>query len=80
MCLVPFLPVPAGFAFIYMKDKRDGDEAIRKLDNLEFGYKRRRLRVEWAKVGQWALSAGTISTSEGFCLICLIWCNPELAA
>lgn len=40
----------AGFAFVYMRDKRDGDEAIRKLDNYEFGYKRRRLRVEWAKV------------------------------
>lgn len=40
-----------GFAFVYMKDKRDGDEAIRKLDGFEFGYKRRRLRVEWAKVG-----------------------------
>eukprot|EP00803_Ostreobium_quekettii_P005749 evm.model.scf_732EXC.4 EVM.evm.TU.scf_732EXC.4 scf_732EXC:23262-25228(-) len=39
----------AGFAFVYMEDKRDADDAIRALDRKEFGYKRRRLRVEWAK-------------------------------
>jgi arginine/serine-rich splicing factor 4/5/6 len=40
----------AGFAFIYMDDDRDADDAIRALDNYEFGRQRRRLRVEWAKV------------------------------
>eukprot|EP00878_Enallax_costatus_P007992 GHUV01008359.1.p1 GENE.GHUV01008359.1~~GHUV01008359.1.p1 ORF type:complete len:199 (+),score=45.00 GHUV01008359.1:442-1038(+) len=32
-----------------MEDDREGREAIRNLDRLEFGYKRRPLRVEWAK-------------------------------
>ena len=39
-----------GFAFVYMDDDRDAEDAIRALDNLEFGRQRRRLRVEWAKV------------------------------
>lgn len=38
-----------GFAFVYMEDDRDADDAIRGLDRLEFGRQRRRLRVEWAK-------------------------------
>ena len=41
---------PAGFAFVYMRHKNDGDDAIRKLDRTEYGYKRRPLRVEWASV------------------------------
>lgn len=39
-----------GFAFIYMEDERDADDAIRRLDRIEFGKKGRRLRVEWTKV------------------------------
>ncbi|XP_019189651.1 PREDICTED: serine/arginine-rich splicing factor RS41-like isoform X2 [Ipomoea nil] len=39
----------AGFAFIYMEDERDAEDAIRKLDRIEFGRKGRRLRVEWTK-------------------------------
>lgn len=35
---------------MYMEDERDGDDAIRGLDRLEFGRKGRRLRVEWSKV------------------------------
>lgn len=38
-----------GFAFIYMRDKRDAEDAIRGLDGREFGYKKRRLKVELAK-------------------------------
>ncbi|CAI5463548.1 unnamed protein product [Closterium sp. Yama58-4] len=38
-----------GFAFVYMDDERDGDDAIRALDGMEFGRQRRRLRVEWAR-------------------------------
>ena len=34
-----------------MCDKRDAEDAIRKLDDQEFGYKRRRLKLQWAKVG-----------------------------
>ncbi|CAI5527314.1 unnamed protein product [Closterium sp. Naga37s-1] len=41
-------PIP-GFAFVYMDDERDGDDAIRALDGMEFGRQRRRLRVEWAR-------------------------------
>ncbi|KAL6569464.1 Serine/arginine-rich splicing factor rs41 [Orobanche minor] len=39
----------AGFAFIYMEDDRDAEDAVRKLDRIEFGRKGRRLRVEWTK-------------------------------
>ena len=39
-----------GFAFIYMEDERDAEDAIRALDRAEFGRKGRRLRVEWTKV------------------------------
>ncbi|OMO86001.1 hypothetical protein CCACVL1_09876 [Corchorus capsularis] len=39
----------SGFAFIYMEDERDADDAIRALDRTEFGRKGRRLRVEWTK-------------------------------
>lgn len=40
-----------GFAFVYMEDERDAEDAIRRLDRIEFGRKGRRLRVEWTKVG-----------------------------
>eukprot|EP00891_Asterochloris_glomerata_P006920 jgi/Astpho2/6920/Aster-01787 len=43
------LDMKTGFAFVFMKDRRDGDDAIRALDGQEFGVRRRRLRVEWAK-------------------------------
>lgn len=39
-----------GFAFVYMEDERDADDAVRALDRTEFGRKGRRLRIEWAKV------------------------------
>lgn len=39
----------AGFAFVYMEDEVDAKDAIRALDNLEFGEQKRLLRVEWAK-------------------------------
>ncbi|XP_062120526.1 serine/arginine-rich splicing factor RS40-like isoform X2 [Humulus lupulus] len=39
----------SGFAFIYMEDDRDAEDAIRGLDRREFGRKGRRLRVEWTK-------------------------------
>ncbi|KAG5533751.1 hypothetical protein RHGRI_027813 [Rhododendron griersonianum] len=37
------------FAFVYMEDERDAEDAIRGLDRFEFGRKGRRLRVEWTK-------------------------------
>lgn len=40
----------AGFAFVYYEDERDAEEAIRALDNIPFGYDKRRLSVEWARV------------------------------
>lgn len=39
----------SGFAFVYFEDERDADDAIRGLDNVPFGYDRRRLSVEWAR-------------------------------
>ena len=44
------LYMDTGFAFIYMEDERDAEDAIRGLDRVEFGRKGRRLRVEWTKV------------------------------
>ncbi|GAY45758.1 hypothetical protein CUMW_091830 [Citrus unshiu] len=38
-----------GFAFVYFEDDRDAADAIRGLDNIPFGYDRRRLSVEWAR-------------------------------
>lgn len=43
------IDMKTGFAFVFMKDSRDGDDAIDKLDRMEFGHRRRQLRVEWAK-------------------------------
>ncbi|KAF8379419.1 hypothetical protein HHK36_028854 [Tetracentron sinense] len=39
----------SGFAFVYMDDERDAEDAIRGLDRSEFGRQGRRLRVEWTK-------------------------------
>ncbi|OVA14172.1 RNA recognition motif domain [Macleaya cordata] len=39
----------SGFAFVYMDDERDAEDAIRGLDRAEFGRQGRRLRVEWTK-------------------------------
>nr|AAB18813.1 splicing factor At-SRp40 [Arabidopsis thaliana] len=39
----------AGFAFVYMEDERDAEDAIRALDRFEFGRRGRTLRVEWTK-------------------------------
>ncbi|CAA6656310.1 unnamed protein product [Spirodela intermedia] len=39
----------SGFAFVYMDDERDAEDAIRGLDRTEFGRQGRRLRVEWTK-------------------------------
>lgn len=39
----------SGYAFIYMDDERDAENAIRGLDDTEFGRQRRRLCVEWTK-------------------------------
>ncbi|KAH6767435.1 arginine/serine-rich splicing factor 35 [Perilla frutescens var. hirtella] len=39
----------SGFCFVYMEEERDAEDAIRKIDRMEFGRKGRRLRVEWTK-------------------------------
>ncbi|KAF7132710.1 hypothetical protein RHSIM_Rhsim09G0196200 [Rhododendron simsii] len=45
----PFSDMFPRFAFVYMEDERDAEDAIRGLDRFEFGRKGRRLRVEWTK-------------------------------
>lgn len=40
----------AGYAFVYYEDEQDAEDAIRVLDNFPFGYEKRRLSVEWARV------------------------------
>ena len=49
-CWFFFCFLTAGFAFVYFVDERDAEEAIRAVDNRPFGYDRRRLSVEWARV------------------------------
>ncbi|CAH8383776.1 unnamed protein product [Eruca vesicaria subsp. sativa] len=39
----------SGYAFVYFEDERDAEDAIRGLDNIPFGYEKRKLSVEWAK-------------------------------
>jgi arginine/serine-rich splicing factor 4/5/6 len=41
-----------GFAFVYMEDERDAEDAIHRLDGIDFGRKGRRIRVEWTKVSR----------------------------
>lgn len=35
---------------MYFEDERDAEDAIRGIDNTPFGYEKRKLSVEWAKV------------------------------
>ncbi|KAJ4892453.1 Serine/arginine-rich splicing factor RS31 [Raphanus sativus] len=39
----------SGYAFVYFEDERDAEDAIRGIDNIPFGYEKRKLSVEWAK-------------------------------
>ncbi|KAL1198314.1 Serine/arginine-rich splicing factor RS41 [Cardamine amara subsp. amara] len=57
----------AGFAFVYMEDERDAEDAIRALDRFEYGRKGRRLRVEWTKNDRAgaARSSGSRRSSSG---------------
>ncbi|CAM0870904.1 unnamed protein product [Alopecurus aequalis] len=43
------IDMKSGYAFIYFEDERDAEDAIRKLDNADFGHSRRRLSVEWSR-------------------------------
>ena len=65
-----------GFAFVYMDDDRDAEDAIRALDNLEFGRQRRRLRVEWAKVKFATLLL--FNTGWLLCLAGVVVCGREV--
>lgn len=56
-----------------MRDRRDGDDAIAALDGREFGYKRRRLRVEWAKVGGWVMLCCIMLCDGCFLLDCMVY-------
>ncbi|XP_039030919.1 serine/arginine-rich splicing factor RS31-like isoform X2 [Hibiscus syriacus] len=54
----------SGFAFVYFEDERDAEDAIRGLDNVPFGYDRRRLSVEWAKGERGRHRDGSRSTTS----------------
>ncbi|XP_052171076.1 serine/arginine-rich splicing factor RS40-like isoform X2 [Diospyros lotus] len=56
--------IKSGFAFIYMEDERDAEDAIRRLDRTEFGRKGRRLRVEWTKQERDTRSSGSSRLSS----------------
>jgi len=43
------IDMKSGYAFIYFEDERGAEDAIRRLDNVSFGYSRRRLSVEWSR-------------------------------
>ncbi|XP_030541004.1 serine/arginine-rich splicing factor RS31-like isoform X1 [Rhodamnia argentea] len=54
----------SGFAFVYFEDERDAADAIRGVDNMPFGYDRRRLSVEWAKGERGRLRDGSKSVAN----------------
>lgn len=50
LCTPTFLNIiDTGYAFVYFEDERDAEDAIRGIDNIPFGYEKRKLSVEWAK-------------------------------
>ncbi|KAK8956548.1 Arginine/serine-rich-splicing factor RSP41 [Platanthera zijinensis] len=53
----------SGFAFVYMDDERDAEDAIRGLDRREFGRQGRRLRVEWTNQERGGRSASSKKSS-----------------
>ncbi|XP_072988696.1 serine/arginine-rich splicing factor RS31 [Typha latifolia] len=46
------IDMKSGYAFVYFEDERDAEDAIRALDDVPFGYSRRRLSVEWSRQGE----------------------------
>ncbi|XP_060203543.1 serine/arginine-rich splicing factor RS31 isoform X1 [Lycium barbarum] len=56
----------SGFAFVYMDDERDAEDAIQALDRVEFGRKGRRLRVEWSKEERSRKPEGSRKSSSSF--------------
>ncbi|WMV20416.1 hypothetical protein MTR67_013801 [Solanum verrucosum] len=56
----------SGFAFVYMDDERDAEDAIQGLDRIEFGRKGRRLRVEWSKEERSRKPEGSKKSSSSF--------------
>ncbi|XP_008806952.2 serine/arginine-rich splicing factor RS31-like isoform X1 [Phoenix dactylifera] len=46
------IDMKSGYAFVYFEDERDAEDAIRGLDDIPFGYSRRRLSVEWSRQGE----------------------------
>lgn len=54
----------SGFAFVYMEDERDAEDAIRALDRTEFGRHGRRLRVEWTKQERGGRRSGSARRSS----------------
>ncbi|KAI4999060.1 hypothetical protein ZWY2020_059813 [Hordeum vulgare] len=43
------IDIKSGYAFVYFQDRRDAEDAIRRLSNAEFSHNRRRLSVEWSR-------------------------------
>ncbi|KAK4363377.1 hypothetical protein RND71_018618 [Anisodus tanguticus] len=56
----------SGFAFVYMDDERDAEDAIQALDRIEFGRKGRRLRVEWSREQRSRKPEGSRKSSSSF--------------
>ncbi|KAG2655631.1 hypothetical protein PVAP13_1KG025500 [Panicum virgatum] len=52
-----------GFAFVYMEEERDAEDAINRLDGIDFGRKGRRIRVEWTKEDRSAGRKGSLRRS-----------------
>lgn len=50
--MISYFGSVSGYAFVYFEDERDARDAIRALDHYPFGYDRRKLSVEWAKVSK----------------------------
>lgn len=65
LAFTPFSWIPQGYSFVYLKSKKDGDYAIRKLDGMEWGRKRRPLKLQWAKVSR-GLGRGPAACTSGY--------------
>ena len=64
-----------GFAFVYMEEERDAEDAINRLDGIDFGRKGRRIRVEWTKVSR---CEKRVLTRENLITYCLDLLNCHI--
>jgi RNA recognition motif-containing protein len=72
-----------GYAFIYFEEERDAEDAIRRLDNVSFGYNRCRLSVDWSRVNPFLSTWRGIFVKQPECtllitIICICYSFSKL--